>query len=217
MLNLELILPLRWEASSQKVRHSLSNRRLSEPIWTFKIAPSSRQISEFLVNYNRGTIVYEIPTCIMAVLLENRDDPTIFTAKGRGQNLRAWKNTEDRGGGGGGDSEERIRREGFVEAICKVRFLANPWRAGDGSRWRIAVCDLGRSIRKSSFSSPTPSLPFLLPCNLNPHARLRNICVRLREIRIQHVPSCAIHVQNLGPRKGWISITMSTCSKHRNC
>jgi hypothetical protein len=34
------------------------------------------------VNYGRGTIVHEIPTCITAVSLENRDDPTIFVAKG---------------------------------------------------------------------------------------------------------------------------------------
>lgn len=33
------------------------------------------------MNYDRGTIVYEIATCI-TVSFENRDDSTIFVAKG---------------------------------------------------------------------------------------------------------------------------------------
>lgn len=47
-----------------------------------------------------------------------------------------------------------MRGERFAEAICKVRFLANPAGAGNESRWRIVVCDLGRSIRNYSFHSP---------------------------------------------------------------
>lgn len=95
------------------------------------------------MNYDRGTIVYEIPTCILAVSLENRDDPTIFVAKGlRREEFAGMKGYRE--GIGEGERELVIptkngfARWGFAEAICKVRFLANPRRAGDGSRWRIS-------------------------------------------------------------------------------
>lgn len=72
------------------------------------------------MNYVRGTIVYEIPTCITAISFENRDNPTISVAKGQREEFAdvgkdGWRFSKENGYAG----------RGFVEAICKVHFLAN--------------------------------------------------------------------------------------------
>lgn len=90
------------------------------------------------MNYIRGTIVYEIPTCITAISFENRDNPTISVAKGRREEFAdvgkdGWRSSKENG----------YASRGFVEAICKVHFLANPRKSkGWRSHWRIAICNL---------------------------------------------------------------------------
>lgn len=111
------------------------------------------------------------------------------------------------------DEEPGFAGRGFAEVICKVRFLANPRRSGDG--WRIGACDLGRSIRNCSFHSSRRPRRFHFSFRAT-LTHMRDVYVRLCEItRIQHVLSCAIHVQNLSGASQHNYVNMF--GVYRNC